>query len=61
MFKLSGGDANAVHPYWPPLESLDFITVFGAVKPSDKVVSRFAGACLRDADEQIGAQGYVQS
>jgi hypothetical protein len=59
MLELSGGDANAVHPYHPALESLDFIAVFSAVKPSDQAVPRFAWARLRDADEPIGAQGYV--
>jgi hypothetical protein len=60
MLELSGGDANAVHPYQPVLESLDFIAVFSAVKPSDQVVPRFAWARLREADEPIGAQRYVQ-
>jgi hypothetical protein len=59
MPELSGGDANAVHPYRPVLESLDFIAVFSAVKPSDQVVLGFAWARLRDAYESIGAQGYV--
>jgi hypothetical protein len=59
MLELLGGDANAFHPYRPALESLDFIAVFSAVKPSDQVVPRFAWARLRDVDEPIGAQGYV--
>jgi hypothetical protein len=60
MHELSGGGANAVHPYRLALESLDSIAVFSAVKPSEQIVPRFAWARLRDADEPIGAQRYVQ-
>ena len=61
MLERSGGDVDAVHPYRPALESLDFIAIVSAVKPSDQVVPRFAWVCLRDANEPIRAQGYVQS
>jgi hypothetical protein len=60
MLELSGGNANTVHPYRPALESLDFISVFSAVKTCDQVVPWFVRARFRDAEEPVGPQGYIQ-
>ena len=60
MLELLGGDTNAVHPYRSVLGSLDFIAVFSTVKTCDQVVPWFARARFRDAEEQVGRQGYIQ-
>ena len=56
MLELLGGDANAVHPHRPALESLDFIGVFSTVKACDQVVPWLVRARFRDAEEPVGPQ-----